>query len=166
MHARGHLIKGHGAAVMLAALMLVSGCQGGSSNAELSKREFVARANDICKTTNQRIAALPAPDIADPNATPKTIARVIELQRDAASELRALDPPAEDVPAIDEWLKFVDVALAQAQLAQRALERDDRTSLNDANAKGRDAQVHADELARLYGVDRCATAPDEPTTST
>jgi hypothetical protein len=166
MHARGHLTKSFIVSLAASVLILVAGCQGGSSGDELSKAEFIAQANAICSAANERIGALPAPDIADPSATPRTISQVVEIQRNAVAKLRVLDPPHEDVPAIEEWLEFVDRTLDQAVIAARALARDNREVMNEANARGRDAQMRADELARLYGTNRCASAQDEQPTST
>ena len=152
--------------VAIGTLVLATGCQGGGGGEALTKADFVAQANRICADANRRIAALPAPDIASPTATPDTIAEVVRIQRAAVAELRELVPPASDVPAIREWLGLVDEVLDHADEARRALERDNREVVNVANAAGRTAQQQADELGRLYGATKCAEEQVEPTTST
>jgi hypothetical protein len=152
--------------VAIGTIVLATGCQGGGGGEALTKQQFVAQANRICADANRRVAALPAPDIASPTATPETIEEVVRIQRGALTKLRELDPPATDVPAIDEWLDLVAVALARADDAWRALERDNRDAVNLANAEGRTAQQQADQLGRLYGATQCAEEQLEPTTST
>ncbi len=166
MRARGHLTAVLVATTALGAGIVAGGCQGGGRNDELTRKEFVARANDICRRANETIGALPDPNLADPGAAPATIRRIVEIQRSEVEQLRELEPPKTDVPAIDEWLRFVGRALDQAERAVRALERDRRAELNDANAKGGDAQREADERARQYGATRCAVELEEPPTST
>ena len=152
--------------VALGALVLATGCQGGGGAEALTKEDFVAQANRICAAANQQIAALPAPDIASPTATPDTIGEVVKIQRTALAKLRELVPPDSDVPAIKQWLGLVAEALDRAEEARRALVADNRESVNVANAAGRTAQQQADELGRLYGATRCAERQVEPPTST
>jgi hypothetical protein len=152
--------------VAIGTLVLATGCQGGGGGKALTKDQYLAQANRICADANERIGALPAPDIASATATPDTIAEVVQIQRAALADLRALEPPETDVPAVKEWLDHVEVALARADDARRALERDNREAVNVANAEGRDAQQEADALGRLYGATECAEELVEPTTST
>jgi hypothetical protein len=155
------------AASVVAALVAV-GCSGsdGGAGSELAKPEYLKRANAICAKANEEIAALPAPDLADPVAAPGAIRAVVSVQRDEVRRLRDLGAPHTDVPAIAAWLRMVDLTLDQADLAVRALEHDDIDSVNTANAKGRDSELQADALARQYGLIKCAavaTGPSSPT---
>jgi hypothetical protein len=154
--------------VTLAALALfaATGCSGGETEEELTREEFISRADAICVEANAEVANLPSPNLADPAATPSTIREVVEIQRAARRRLAALKPPPEDVPAIREWLRFVDASVDQAERVARALERDERQAVNDANAEGSDARLEADQLARQYGLTRCAAEDPQPTTST
>jgi hypothetical protein len=152
--------------VALGTFVLAAGCQGGGGGEVLTKDQYLAQANRICADANERIGQLPAPDVASPTATPDTIAEVVRIQRAALAKLRALEPPETDAPAVKEWLDHVEVALARADDARQALERDNREAVNVANAEGRNAQQEADELGRLYGATSCAEEQVEPTTST
>jgi hypothetical protein len=134
----------------------------GGGDGELSKQSFIERANKICVAANKRIRALPAPDLTDPQATSRTIRRVVAIQHGEIDDLRNLGPPATDKPAINKWLGFVATALREADAAVAALDRSDRKGVNDANSRGVQAQLQADDLARAYGVKSCVATEQTP----
>jgi len=153
------------AAVVTLLALVPAACRGGGGR--LSKPDFIGKANAICSDSNAKIKSLTHPDLADPQATPGAIRRVIAIQRHALARLRALRPPEKDEPAIKKWLGLVERELHQTESEVRALERGDRDEVNRANAKSAALDSAAAELAIGYGLKRCAAQTAEtPATST
>jgi len=168
MHARIDLTHGGRAAIALAAiaaLTVASACSDGGSS-RLSKQSYIDRADEICAQANKKIRGLEHPDLTDPQATSSTIRRLLAIQRAEAKDLRGLKPPETDAPATNKWLGFVSKALDEAEAALAALERSDRDGVNEANRRGGEAQLQADDLASGYGINGCVGAQEAPPTAT
>jgi hypothetical protein len=154
--------------VALSPLSMLTACSSGGGGGSLSKSNFISDAGKICTEANKKIRALAAPDLTDPQATSRTIRDLLAIQHREVDDLRGLDPPKTDRPAISKWLGFVSKALDEADAALTALEHSDQNGVNAANARGGDAQLQADDLARDYGITRCVsqevTPPTEPGT--
>ena len=153
--------------VVLVALVGLSACSSDGGGAHLSKREFIRSAGTICADANKKIRGIGSPDLTDPQTTTGALGRLLTIQHQELGDLRDLEPPGTDRPAIKKWLDLVAKALREADDAVAALKRGDRKGVNDANARGREAQLEADDLARQYGIDRCGTqeATPPPTTA-
>ncbi len=172
MHARIDLTRsGRGAPAAItvalaatAALVVASACSDGSS--QLSKQSYIDRADEICAQANKKIRGLEHPDLTDPEATSRTIRRLLAIQRAELKDLRALKPPETDEPAKNKWLGFVSKALDEADAALAALERGDRNGVNEANSRGGEAQLQADDLASGYGINGCVRRQEVPPTGT
>lgn len=154
------------AVTALSATPTLPACSGDSSGGPLSKREFITNADEICAGANKRIGAIGAPDLTDPDATSRAIRRLVTIQRQELDDLRGLEPPGTDQPAINKWLVLTAKALREAESALAALERGDRSGVNEANARGGEAQREADDLAETYGVNRCVSGRGEPSPTT
>ncbi len=153
----------------IATLLVASGCSDGSTR--LSKQSYADRAGTICSHANKKIRGLEHPDLTDPQATSRTIRSLLAIQHGELAELRGLKPPETDVPTTKKWLGFVSKALDEAEAALSALERGDHNGVNEANSRGGQAQLQADDVAHGYGIDRCVgaetatTAPPPSTTA-
>ena len=115
---------------------------------------------------HKKIRAIGSPDLTNPLATAAAIRRLLSIQHQELGDLRELQPPASDRPAIKKWLDLVGKALCDGNAALGALERGDRKGVNDSNARGREAQLEADDLARQYGVTRCGSQEETPPPTT
>src|SRR4051794_15555552 len=84
-------------AVVLAVLVAVlAGC-GGSSSKSLSKSEYVARADAICKVVDDKNKAIGSPQST---AEVKSAAdQLVPVMRDAMTKLRALPAPPDAIKA-------------------------------------------------------------------
>ncbi len=140
----------------IATLLVASGCSDGSTR--LSKESYADRADKICSKANKKVRGLEHPDLTDPQATSGTIRRLIAIQHRELAELRSLKPPETDVPTTKKWLGFVGKALDEAEAAVTALERGDHNGVNEANSRGGQAQLQADDVAHGYGIDGCVGA--------
>jgi hypothetical protein len=132
----------------------------------LSKREFIRSAGTVCADANKRIRAIGSPDLTNPQTTTAALGRLLTIQHQELRDLRDLQPPGTDRPAIKKWLDLVAKALREADAALAALKRGDRQGVNDANARGREAQLEGDDLARQYGIDRCGSQEVTPPPTT
>jgi hypothetical protein len=148
----------------IAALLVAAACSG--SGSRLSKQSYIDRAGQICAAANTKIRRLPHPDLTDPQATTDTIRRLLAIQHAELDDLRSLEPPAIDEPTAKKWLGLVNKALDEAAAALAALERSDRNGVNQANTRGSQAQLQADDLARGYGINRCVASQQTPPTTT
>ena len=155
------------AAVAVAAigsLLAATACSG--QGGRLSKERYIERAGQICAEANKKIRRLPHPDLADPDATSRTVRRLLAIQHGEVEDLRALRPPEVDEPTTRKWLGLVNKALDEAESALAALQRGDRDGVNQANSRGGRAQLEADDLARGYGITGCVAASQQtPPTS-
>jgi hypothetical protein len=148
------------------AFITLPGCSDGGGGDRLSKREFIRSAGTICADANKKIRVIGSPDLTNPQTTTAALGRLVTIQHQELGDLRDLEPPGTDRPAIKAWLDLVAKALRDADAAVAALKRGDRKAVNDANARGREAQLEADDLARQYGIDRCGSQEETPPPTT
>lgn len=148
--------------VVLVAAVGLSACSAGGGGARLSKREFIRSAGTVCADASKKIRAIGSPDLTNPQTTTVALGRLLTIQHQELGDLRDLEPPGTDRPAIKKWLDLVATALREADAALGALKRGDRNGVNEANARGREAQLGADDLARQYGIDRCRSQEETP----
>jgi hypothetical protein len=152
--------------VVLVAVGGLSACSSDGGGARLSKREFIRSAETVCAEANKKIRAIGSPDLTNPQTTTDALGRLLTIQHQELGDLRDLEPPGTDRPAIKKWLDVVATALREADAALAALKRGDRTGVNDANAWGREAQLAADDLSRQYGINRCGSQEETPPPTT
>lgn len=84
---------------------------------------------------------------------------VSRAHANGARELRALarlEPPLGDEMTVDRWLAQLGENVAVLGRLELALERDDGRTARRARAAFRGGDLRARELARHYGVTRCA----------
>ena len=142
--------------LVLAAALALAGCGGGGDTAggTLTKAEFVAQANAICKDYDARIDALGDPESIDDLVVLAEKAKPIA--EDGVAKLRALKAPEDLQASYDEYLATGDVNIKLlAQLGEAAKSGD----VAAIGKIGPDAEDNADKahgIAAELGLTECA----------
>jgi len=138
----------------LAALAL-AGCGGGdTAGGTLTKAEFVAQANAICKDYDARIDALGEPGSIEDLVG--LAAKAKPLAEEAVASLRALKAPEDLQARYDEYLATGDVNIdLLVQLGEAAKSGDD-TAIEMIGTEGEDNAGKAHGIAAELGLTECA----------
>jgi hypothetical protein len=150
-----------GAPLVLLAIALVAvACGGGSSedNAEasrrLSKQEYVARADAICRRL--RAEAVPIIEATpDLDHVDEGLRKLVPHIEQALEDLRALRPPRELEPKVQEWMRINETAPEDVEDLADVYESESR----DFESVSRDVEKNeetADQLAADIGLTYCA----------
>jgi hypothetical protein len=154
---------------VVAAAIAAAGCGGGgksSGGKPLTKSEFVAKADGICRDA---IAKRPTPpsDIAnvDPTASSTTdeqlkkfgdfIEKVVKQARQEVDDLRGVKPPANLQGTYDRALATLDEAINELEEAGEAARKADRTKFKDKVAESQRHSDEANKLAKQLGLSVC-----------
>jgi ABC-type enterochelin transport system substrate-binding protein len=146
------------ATAILAVALAACSNDSGPSGDPLSKDRYIDKANAICERSKAEAAQIAAPSLADPVAVEQAVAQAVAIQRRALRQLRKLEPPARDEPAVKQWLQAVRGAVDQMDAVRRGLAEGDRDAITEATEKGIAFTSDAEEFADAYGVDECSTS--------
>ena len=147
---------GRGVAIASVVITLaVAGCGGSSSGESISKEEFIAKADAICKKSNERMAKgfgkllEGSPNLAKLSAAQerKLVDEVMVpgLEREVA-ELRKLGVPAGDEEKVNAMLEALEEGVETA-------ERDPQAVANSSDA----VFGIASRIAGEYGLEVCGS---------
>jgi hypothetical protein len=153
--------------------LLVSGCggdsedsssSGSSSGADaakpLTKAEYVAQGNKICKDT--RKAQKPFDDRADNldrsdlPAAGKLFEEALVVTRDGYDRLKALSPPAADEAQVTEYLTAVERLLDNREKVIEPLRNDDRAAAAKVASADDGLDAKQDRLGDALGLNACS----------
>jgi hypothetical protein len=137
--------------ISMAALVVVPVACGGDDSSDVSKEDFIANADAVCKETNQKIEALVSglsEDTTTEEAAQVTVEQAIPLFRDQIEELRDLDLPAADADDLEQLWDDLD---ASTDELEQQLKDDPEVAFSD------DFDPFADEnkAATDYGFTEC-----------
>jgi hypothetical protein len=138
-----------------AAVVASAGCGGGGGQGDdrLTKEEFIAQADAICKEANDKLDALGEPANIEEVATFAEDA--IAIQEDALARLRALKPPAEDEATLNEAYALLDQQVELGRQIVTAAEAGDVAAIEEIVAQGEPINDQADQIATDYGLKEC-----------
>lgn len=86
----------------------------------LTKAEYIARANAVCRVYNARLAKIDAPvAVGNPQAIARSISEALPLVVERAEKVRAIKPPAEFETRVRQMFSLSDRAIAQLRAALR-----------------------------------------------
>jgi len=128
----------------------------GSAGA-ITKADFVARANEICKAGNARQSAIPSPD----NTIAQQLAyldQVIAATAETLRQIRALPQPPADRAALQQMYAKGDAALSVARQESAAL-KEGKTSVAGAlDTQLATATNEVNSAFSAYGLIFCGSA--------
>lgn len=140
---------------LLLGVLVLAGCGGGGGGGEerLTKEEWIAQADAICKRAAQEIDALGTPQSLDEVA--ELAAKASEIGRRELGEIRALQPPEEDEATIEEMLALSDQLIDIGEKIGAAAEEGDLAEVQKLLQEGEPINDQADQLAQDYGLEEC-----------
>jgi hypothetical protein len=146
------------------AVLLASACSSGSSKsnaptsttAPITKASYLAKANAICTTMNNRVSALGDPG-QDRFRLATTIDKSSEIISQTLNRLRALPTPPGESAKIAAVYATVDKVLADAPAYSAALRGTSQAAANAAGRKLQAEQEAANAASIKYGLTVCGS---------
>lgn len=136
---------------VLGGLPVATAC---GSDSGLSKKEFIARGDAICKRLSDRSDKVAEP--TDEKGIDDYLGKVLDLADQARADLAELDPPKDGESVQDALLASLDGTIDKARDAQAAAAKGDMDAVQKALEDAGKAAVKADKAARSYGFNECA----------
>lgn len=141
-------------ALIVGALAL-AGCGGGDDDGgeRLSKAEFVAQADAICRRYEARLDTLGQPT----NTTElRSFAdKALPIAKDGREELGELTPPEELEETYDAWLEQGDEAIEIVERLRDAAGENDQAEIQRIAADAQRTDAEANRLAGELGFEQC-----------
>ena len=162
------------------ALLLLAGCKGGGAVATssppsggapasspsapppgspgvITRAEFVARANDICKAGNARQSAIPSPD----NTVTQQLAyldQIIAATAQTLQQIQALPQPAADRATLQAMYAKGEAALSVARQESAALKQGNTSTAASLDNQLTAATNDVNGAFNSYGLTFCGSA--------
>jgi hypothetical protein len=145
--------RGNWSTAILGAAVLLAGCGGGD---ELTRGEFIARADALCEVGRESFAGLQSRPPRDSEAAARLTAELIEISEEELGELDELEPPDDLRAPMGDYLSAREDALELFRRGHDAAERGDTRAYAEAQRQAAAGQVERLRLARGIGLERCS----------
>jgi hypothetical protein len=117
---------------------------------KLTRAEYLARVEAVCRDYNRRLARIPAPiAVGNPQAVAASIDQALPLVEARAAKAKAITPPPELAPRVQQVFTLSDRAIAELRSARAAA---------DAGSLKRSARALGRFLAASDNARRAADA--------
>ena len=163
------------AATVLVCLLAAAGCGGSSTSTatqtvtvghtqELTKAEWIAKADAICAETQEETAPLKAEanalkEAPENASTYQKLAEVLKAGTASipkeTTALRALEPPSGDQGIIQKMIGTVEANATLGESMADALENSDLGRFEALNEQAKENTIKAKGLAQGYGLKVC-----------
>jgi hypothetical protein len=140
-------------------IFLGSACSSKSSSntRHLTKTEFVARANAICRAMNAQAKTVPNPG-NDPNKLAAASDRVAAITATALRKIRALPQPPNDAATLDAIYSKLDAILVQWGTLAAAARAGNKAAAQRSGAKLSVLVNQANAASNAYGLTVCGAS--------
>ena len=142
-------------AVLLLLSFAAAGCMGDD---EVSREDYIAKADELCGTYQVRLSQLPRPATAAPQELGTFLDRALPIAREQTEKLGELDKPSDDEvrDQVDQLLALLDQELDFNSAARDAAKAGDQAALNSALQQAGSVSAEAGGLAEQVGFLVCA----------
>lgn len=136
------------------------------SGGTLSKSEFIAQADDVCKRTQEESAPLEArynQQGESANTPPELkelggmVRKLLGYAAKGISEVQELEEPAADTKAIEDYAAVINERISTGKDFAGALESGNQNQANSLVEKAGDIASEAESLAADYGFKVCGS---------
>ena len=128
----------------------------GGSTTALSKAQFTAKGDQVCKSAHERFAELQKTPPKSAEETAALTQNLIEISENELSQIRALEVPPQVQPALDRYLQAREQGIAELKKGLQAAQDKNARAYADAQAKIAAGQVQRLKLARAVGFSDCS----------
>jgi hypothetical protein len=145
------------ATVLVATLAFLPGCGGGGGDGgQLTKSEFLAKGDEICRHGSEQYAELQKDPPKTSEETAELTQKLIEITRDEVVQIRDLDAPDDVQPALNRYLRAREQGLEILEKGFKAAASNDARAYVAAQAKMAAGQVERLKLAQAVGFSECS----------
>jgi hypothetical protein len=144
---------GLAAVAALAALPIATACSG---DAGLTKKEFIAKGDAVCKRLAGQSGKVEEP--TDAAGIDEYLGKVLKIADDARDAFAELDPPKDGDAVKQALLASLDSTIAQARKARTAAAKKDLDAVQKALDAAGKAAVKGDKAAKAYGFRECSNS--------
>jgi hypothetical protein len=137
-------------------LVSLAGCGSSGGTTTLSKADFIAKGDAICKRAHDQFAQLQQHPPASAEAAATLTQKLIEISESELSQIRALNAPEEVQPALDRYLKAREQGIAILKKGQDAAQNENANAYARAQSKVANGQVRRLKLAQAVGFKECS----------
>ncbi len=140
--------------LLVVAAATAAGCGGGGGGGDerLTKEEYIAEADAICKEANDKLDALGEPTLGN---FEQYISDAEGIARDQLAKLRALSPPAEDEETLNSAYDLIERQIELALEGSEALKNQDQAAFERVSGEIEQINAEADQIAQDYGLQEC-----------
>ncbi len=124
----------------------------------MTKRQFISRADDICREGNAAVEELGQPTTTEELTT--YVARVEEISSEALSEIAKLEPPKADAEEVQNAIAKLQSALDLLNEYQQADASGNKMESLVALQQANSAALEAQSFAEGYGFKECGKVPN------
>jgi hypothetical protein len=147
------------AAIVALAAVLGLGPFGDDGDSTLSKSQFTAKGDQVCKAAHDKFVELQKTPPNSAEGAAALTQNLIEISENELSQIRALDAPPEVQPALDRYLQAREQGIAELKKGLEAAQDKNARAYADAQAKIAAGQVQRLKLARAVGFSECSRVP-------
>ena len=135
------------------AVTLAAGC-GGGGGARLSRTQYAAKADAICRKYNRLSSAIANPTSLAELAS--AVKKLVPLLDQSVKELRKLRPPKSEQATVDRWIERIEAIRDDlAKVGDRAAKKDSKGVQAALRAGAADNQ-RGNQLAGQLGMTDCS----------
>ena len=143
---------------MAIAGVLVAACGSPEDPPRLTKRQFISRADDICRDANAAVEELGQPRTSE--ELTNYVTRVEEISGEALSEIAKLEPPEADAEQVQSAITKLQSALDLLNEYQQADASGNKVESLVALQQANSAALEAQSFAERYGFRECGKVPN------
>jgi hypothetical protein len=148
------------AAATLAALVLgpvaLAGCGPFGDEEELSRAEFIARGDEICKRGREQYLELQKDPPQSAGEAAELTRSLIEITENEIDDLRGLNAPLDSEDELEDYLESREAGLRVLEQGLAAAEDEDSGAYAEAQAQIARQQVDRARLAEKVGFRECS----------
>lgn len=138
----------------LLAVLVVAGCGSGESK-ELTKADFTAKANAICKQLSADLDQIAGEPASLPELAP-VLDQGLDVLEQGIDDLRALNAPAALDAKVEHWIEQLEISAKLLGHARDAARDGNQGRVGVALQAGDEANTDANNEARALGLADCA----------
>ncbi|MGD0272703.1 MAG: hypothetical protein ABSB96_03120 [Gaiellaceae bacterium] len=139
--------------LLVAGVIVVTGCGGGGGGKRLSKKEFAAKANELCAAYNKKVNAVPTPK-TDAEAL-ASLDKLLPLDKKLIADVKNLKPPASEEATVKRVVTLGEEQAARIEALIAAVKAKDKATLNTLISEGDKNDKESKALFKQLGITEC-----------